>query len=176
MKTKPEQWAHISERARWYELPQKSIGWGAVTGLTVACLGLMVMLAQFFLRFNMLTFWWGLAAFIMGSALFAYSERSAIVRAAWKSKRDFLVETRGKTHRCIHLEGDLPTHLRDQRQAHCHYYDRTFQHAPLCAYCDAYSPLGNLAPDAIANAPGGAVEGATPAYASKGQAPGEVAA
>ncbi|HYE77467.1 MAG TPA: hypothetical protein VEI97_05740 [bacterium] len=170
MKTKPEQWARITQRARWYELPQRKIGWEAVAGLTVACVGLMMMVLQFILVLPPPLFVWGLIAFLAGSGLFAYAERTAIGRAAWKSRRDYLIEVRGKTHRCLHLEGDLPTHLRDSRQARCVYYDRSFQHAPLCVYCDAYSPLGHLVPEAIANSPGGTVEG----QAFAGTAPGEV--
>lgn len=140
MRTKQEDWQRLTSRARWYELPQQSLGWGAVGGLTTACLGLLVMFVQFYLQYNMLIFWWGLTAFLIGSAAFAYAERSVIVRIQWRSQREYLLESRGKSHRCMHLEGELPTHLRDARQAHCKYYDRTFSYAPLCVYCDAYSP------------------------------------
>jgi len=140
MTSKQTEWQHLTERARWYELPQQSIGLGAVLGLTVACLGLLVMLLQFLLQYPLMVFWWGLAAFLIGSAGFAYSERTVIIRNQWRVQRERLLELRGVSHRCLHLEGPLPTHLRDSRQATCHYFERTFHHAPLCVYCESYSP------------------------------------
>ncbi|MEO7993316.1 MAG: hypothetical protein ABI743_02870 [bacterium] len=141
--TKQDEWLRITEKARWYELPQRSIGLGAVLGLTVACLGLLIMFIQFFLAgagMPILVFWWGLSAFLCGTTLFAYSERAQVMRNQWRPQRDYLVEQRNKSHRCMHLEGEMPTHLRDTKQAHCQYYDKTFQHAPLCVYCESYSP------------------------------------
>lgn len=139
MKTKQAEWQHLTERAKWFELPQQSIGLGAVLGLTVACLGLLVMFLQFYLQYRLEVFWWGLTAFLIGSGGFAYSERTQILRLQWRDKRDYLIEARGTSHRCMHLEGTLPTHLRDARQAHCAYFDRTFNKAPLCIYCESYS-------------------------------------
>jgi|GEM_PF-5277443 len=140
MSNKQTAWLQLTERAKWYELPQQSVGIGAVLGLTVACLGLLVMFLQFYLHAPMVIFWWGLTAFLIGSAGFAYSERSQIVRNQWKAQREYLTTARGATHRCIHLEGELPTHLRDSRQAKCTYFDKSFHAAPLCVYCDSYSP------------------------------------
>ena len=150
MTARQDEWNHILARARWYELPQRAIGIEAVAGLVVAFLGLVLMFTQFFLALAMSMFWFGLVLFVVGSGAFAWAERSQLQRVAWLPQRKFQLEVRGDSHRCLHLEGPLPENPKDGHQAHCHYFDKTFQGAPLCVYCQSYSPFHAPLPEEAA--------------------------